>query len=177
MASTCATHWRGSYLRRPQRTSSGLHCQGSLNGCCFRRPGSRLDQDLLLWSSQPILSAMGHGHREYQQWKAQRQDPCFTSCWRIPPPCRDCQFISCYILLLMSHRIPTLQIALHVASSYPGAQFYIGCAQVKITGGGSASPPKISIPGTYKGSDPGITVNIYNNLQSYTAPGGAVWSG
>ncbi|KXN88969.1 putative endo-beta-1,4-glucanase D, partial [Leucoagaricus sp. SymC.cos] len=68
-------------------------------------------------------------------------------------------------------------IALHVASSYPGAQFYIGCAQVKITGGGSASPPKISIPGTYKPTDPGITINIYNNPQSYTAPGGSVWSG
>ncbi|EEB92517.1 hypothetical protein MPER_08959, partial [Moniliophthora perniciosa FA553] len=51
------------------------------------------------------------------------------------------------------------RIALHVASSYPGAQFYIGCAQVKVNGGGS------------------ITVNIYNNLQSYTAPGPEVWSG
>ncbi|PPR04435.1 hypothetical protein CVT26_002264 [Gymnopilus dilepis] len=68
-------------------------------------------------------------------------------------------------------------IALHVASSYPGAQFYIGCAQVTITGGGNANPPKIALPGAYKGSDPGITVNIYNNLKSYTAPGGAVWSG
>lgn len=44
-----------------------------------------------------------------------------------------------------------------------------GCAQVKITGGGSANPPKIALPGAYKSSDPGITVNIYNNLQSYTA--------
>ncbi|KAK7695743.1 hypothetical protein QCA50_000379 [Cerrena zonata] len=68
-------------------------------------------------------------------------------------------------------------IALHVAQSYPGAQFYIGCAQVNISGGGSANPPKIAIPGDYKSTDPGITVNIYNNLQSYTAPGGAVWSG
>ncbi|KDQ15459.1 glycoside hydrolase family 61 protein [Botryobasidium botryosum FD-172 SS1] len=68
-------------------------------------------------------------------------------------------------------------IALHVSQTYPGAQFYIGCAQVKVTGGGSANPPKVSLPGAYKGSDPGITVNIYNNLQSYTAPGPAVWSG
>ncbi|KAI9069224.1 lytic polysaccharide monooxygenase [Trametes sanguinea] len=68
-------------------------------------------------------------------------------------------------------------IALHVASSYPGAQFYIGCAQVKITGGGNANPPKIALPGAYKPTDPGITINIYNNLQSYTAPGGPVWSG
>ena len=62
-----------------------------------------------------------------------------------------------------------VQIALHVAQSYPGAQFYIGCAQIKITSGGSASPPKVALPGAYKGSDPGITVNIYNNLQSYSA--------
>ncbi|KAF8874349.1 glycosyl hydrolase family 61-domain-containing protein [Infundibulicybe gibba] len=68
-------------------------------------------------------------------------------------------------------------IALHVAESYPGAQFYIGCAQVKITGGGSANPTKIALPGAYKPTDPGITINIYNNLQSYTPPGGAVWSG
>ncbi|KAI0082479.1 hypothetical protein K474DRAFT_518486 [Panus rudis PR-1116 ss-1] len=68
-------------------------------------------------------------------------------------------------------------IALHVAQSYPGAQFYIGCAQVNISGGGNANPPKIAIPGAYKPTDPGITVNIYNNLQSYTAPGGPVWSG
>ncbi|KAI0796822.1 glycoside hydrolase [Abortiporus biennis] len=60
-------------------------------------------------------------------------------------------------------------IALHVAESYPGAQFYIGCTQVNISGGGSANPPKIALPGAYQGSDPGITVNIYNNLQSYTA--------
>jgi len=68
-------------------------------------------------------------------------------------------------------------IALHVASTYPGAQFYIGCAQVKISSGGSAVPPKIALPGAYKSTDPGITINIYNNLQSYTPPGGAVWSG
>ncbi|CCO26437.1 putative endo-beta-1,4-glucanase D OS=Aspergillus niger (strain CBS 513,88 / FGSC A1513) GN=eglD PE=3 SV=1 [Rhizoctonia solani AG-1 IB] len=68
-------------------------------------------------------------------------------------------------------------IALHVAQSYPGAQFYIGCAQISVVNGGSASPPKIALPGAYKGSDPGITVNIYNGLTNYTAPGGAVWLG
>ncbi|KZW00009.1 glycoside hydrolase [Exidia glandulosa HHB12029] len=68
-------------------------------------------------------------------------------------------------------------IALHVAQSYPGAQLYIGCAQVSVTGGGSASPTKIALPGAYKPTDPGITVNIYNNLQNYTIPGGPVWSG
>ncbi|ELU45811.1 glycoside hydrolase family 61 protein [Rhizoctonia solani AG-1 IA] len=51
------------------------------------------------------------------------------------------------------------------------------CAQISVVNGGSASPPKIALPGAYKGSDPGITVNIYNGLTSYTAPGGTVWSG
>ncbi|KAJ7497441.1 glycoside hydrolase [Mycena latifolia] len=68
-------------------------------------------------------------------------------------------------------------IALHVAATYPGAQIYIGCAQVKITSGGSAVPPKVSLPGAYHSTDPGITVNIYNNLQNYTIPGPAVWTG
>ncbi len=54
-------------------------------------------------------------------------------------------------------------IALHMASSVGGAQFYISCAQVKVSGGGSGSPsPLVSFPGVYKSSDPGIKVNIYS---------------
>ncbi|KAL5519510.1 hypothetical protein ACEPAH_1193 [Sanghuangporus vaninii] len=73
---------------------------------------------------------------------------------------------------LLRHEI----IALHAASSYPGAQFYMECAQLEITGGGSASPATISFPGAYQGSDPGITINIYQNLSNYTIPGPAVFS-
>ncbi|PVF94632.1 glycoside hydrolase [Serendipita vermifera] len=49
-------------------------------------------------------------------------------------------------------------IALHGAGTYPGAQFYMECAQINVTGGGSASPATVSFPGAYSGSDPGITV-------------------
>ncbi|KAG8953534.1 hypothetical protein FRC00_006301 [Tulasnella sp. 408] len=45
-------------------------------------------------------------------------------------------------------------IALHGASSYPGAQFYPGCAQINIVGGGSTQPATVSLPGAYKGTDP-----------------------
>ncbi|KAK1758587.1 glycoside hydrolase family 61 protein [Echria macrotheca] len=56
-------------------------------------------------------------------------------------------------------------------------QFYISCAQVKVSGGsGSASPPTVSIPGAFKATDPGYTANIYNNFNSYTVPGPSVWS-
>jgi len=63
-------------------------------------------------------------------------------------------------------------IALHGAGTYPGAQFYVGCAQINVTGGGSAAPATVSFPGAYKGTDPGITIGIYYPvLTSYTIPG------
>jgi len=68
-------------------------------------------------------------------------------------------------------------IALHGASQPNGAQFYISCAQITVTGGGSGTPsPLVSFPGVYKSTDPGIRVNIYGTT-SYTPPGPAVWSG
>ncbi|KAK7681395.1 hypothetical protein QCA50_015487 [Cerrena zonata] len=73
------------------------------------------------------------------------------------------------------------QIALHVASTYGGAQFYIGCAQVNVINGGNGTPgPLVSIPGVYTGYEPGILINIYNvpsNFTGYQAPGPAVWQG
>lgn len=67
-------------------------------------------------------------------------------------------------------------------------------ATVNISGGGSANPPKFSIPGHIKADDPGYNVNIYNSMlpsstsrstsanlpadfNSYTLPGPAVWRG
>ncbi|KAF9447387.1 lytic polysaccharide monooxygenase [Macrolepiota fuliginosa MF-IS2] len=67
------------------------------------------------------------------------------------------------------------QIGLHVAGA---PQWYISCAQINVTGGGSGSPSKVSIPGYVSASDPGLTVNIYNPVPTaYTVPGPAVWSG
>jgi hypothetical protein len=70
-------------------------------------------------------------------------------------------------------------IALHSASAAGGAQFYLSCAQVKVTGGGSGSPTDlVAFPGAYKATDPGIMINIYYPIPtSYTAPGPKVWSG
>ncbi|KAF8579725.1 lytic polysaccharide monooxygenase [Ramaria rubella] len=70
-------------------------------------------------------------------------------------------------------------IALHVASTFGGAQFYISCGQVQVTGGGSGTPgPLVSIPGVYTGNEPGILIDIYYPIPTnYTQPGPAVWSG
>ncbi|KAJ5038440.1 uncharacterized protein L3040_007301 [Drepanopeziza brunnea f. sp. 'multigermtubi'] len=70
------------------------------------------------------------------------------------------------------------QLAIH--NPYPAGipQFYVECAQVTVTGGGSGAPgPLESIPGFIKGDEPGYTANIYANFSNYTVPGPEVWSG
>lgn len=65
----------------------------------------------------------------------------------------------------IAHRIPSFEvnysrylvriehIALHVAQSYGGAQFYVACAQLDVTNGGNGTPgPRVSIPGVYNGN-------------------------
>ncbi|KAE9364458.1 carbohydrate-binding module family 1 protein [Stipitochalara longipes BDJ] len=69
------------------------------------------------------------------------------------------------------------QLGIH--NPYPAGtpQFYIECAQVTVTNGGTGTPgPLVSIPGWVTGTEPGYTVNIYNGLTNYTTPGPAVWA-
>jgi len=55
-------------------------------------------------------------------------------------------------------------IALHSASKQGEAQFYVGCAQIQVSGNGNKSPSStVSFPGAYSPTDPGILVSIYNN--------------
>ncbi|KAI1082341.1 glycoside hydrolase family 61 protein [Whalleya microplaca] len=70
-------------------------------------------------------------------------------------------------------------VALHSASAAGGAQFYISCAQINISGGsGSANPSNlVSFPGAYKATDPGLMINIYNNGgKEYTPAGPPVFT-
>ncbi|THH00856.1 hypothetical protein EW026_g1728 [Hermanssonia centrifuga] len=63
-------------------------------------------------------------------------------------------------------------IALHAASTYGGAQFYISCAQVNVVNGGSGTPGPLY--------EPGILLNIYSfpsGYAGYPSPGPAVWHG
>ncbi|KAK7462784.1 hypothetical protein VKT23_007368 [Stygiomarasmius scandens] len=62
-------------------------------------------------------------------------------------------------------------IALHVASGVGGAQFYPGCFQVTVGGSGTAKPSGVKIPGAYSANDPGILINIYQQLNTYVIPG------
>jgi hypothetical protein len=64
-------------------------------------------------------------------------------------------------------------IALHGAGNYPGAQFYMECAQINVIGGsGTAKPSTVSFPGAYKGTDPGVKISIYYPpVTNYVIPG------
>ena len=68
-------------------------------------------------------------------------------------------------------------LALHSAGTSGGAQFYPMCANVEVTGSGTANPAGVKFPGAYAASDEGILVNIYNNPTSYVIPGPAVYGG
>ncbi|ORY61427.1 glycoside hydrolase [Pseudomassariella vexata] len=62
-------------------------------------------------------------------------------------------------------------IALHGARSAGGAQLYMECAQINVTGGtGTKNPTTASIPGIYKSNDPGLLIDIYNHPPSSTNP-------
>ncbi|KAK0710722.1 glycosyl hydrolase family 61-domain-containing protein [Lasiosphaeris hirsuta] len=67
-------------------------------------------------------------------------------------------------------------IGLHIVNS---PQFYIGCGQVSVAGGGSGTPgPLVSFPGAYKQGDKGIFNNFnYPKPTVYRPPGPDVWTG
>ncbi|POS69619.1 glycosylhydrolase family 61-5 [Diaporthe helianthi] len=68
-------------------------------------------------------------------------------------------------------------IALHAAGSAGGAQFYMTCYQISVSGDGTATAETVSIPGAYKAADPGVEINIYQAMAEYVAPGPAVYAG
>jgi len=86
----------------------------------------------------------------------------------IPPKLKAGQYI-------VRHEI----IALHAASTYPGAQVYPSCIQIQVTGSGTALPTSfVSFPGAYTASTPGIVFDVYSNTNAtYPIPGPAVWTG
>jgi hypothetical protein len=70
-------------------------------------------------------------------------------------------------------------IALHGAGSVGGAQLYISCAQISVSGGsGSLNTGALaSFPGAYSATDPGILFQLYwPTPTSYVNPGPPVVS-
>ncbi|RHZ60713.1 uncharacterized protein CDV56_108151 [Aspergillus thermomutatus] len=68
-------------------------------------------------------------------------------------------------------------IALHSAGDKDGAQNYPQCFNLKVTGSGTDSPAGTLGTELYTETDPGILVNIYTSISSYTVPGPTMYSG
>ncbi|KAG7442954.1 uncharacterized protein BT62DRAFT_341341 [Guyanagaster necrorhizus] len=67
-------------------------------------------------------------------------------------------------------------INLSSATSYPGAQFFMSCAQLSISGATAfISPATVSFPGAYTSTSPGIVTSIFG-VSSYTPPGPDVFA-
>ncbi|KAF2741458.1 hypothetical protein EJ04DRAFT_480857 [Polyplosphaeria fusca] len=68
-------------------------------------------------------------------------------------------------------------IALHTAGQSGGAQFYMSCYQLTLSGDGTNAPATVKFPGAYSASDAGIKINIHAAVSSYKIPGPAVIAG
>ncbi|KAF9871230.1 glycosyl hydrolase family 61 [Colletotrichum karsti] len=75
-------------------------------------------------------------------------------------------------------------LALQESQLKNGAQFYMECAQIQVTGSGTSTGTDFAkFPGTYKSNDPGIFLDVYNdegiidnNGRPYKIPGPKVLS-
>jgi hypothetical protein len=68
-------------------------------------------------------------------------------------------------------------LALHAAHKANNAQFYVACAQIKVTGGGERTPgPAIRFPGGYHWNSTGVLIpEFWSKMANYTSPGPALW--
>jgi len=63
-------------------------------------------------------------------------------------------------------------IALHEAFQLGGAQPYVDCVELTISGTGTATPAGVQFPGAYSNNDPGIYYNLYATpMAPYVIPG------
>lgn len=57
-------------------------------------------------------------------------------------------------------------IGLHLSTNYNswgGAQFFVSCAHLSVSGGGTGNPgPLVEFPGAYKKGEPGLIMDVYN---------------
>jgi len=69
-------------------------------------------------------------------------------------------------------------IALHLANTVGGAEFYPSCSNLKVSGSGTESPGGAPATSFYQSEDPGIHFDVYGEkISSYPIPGPALWSG
>jgi hypothetical protein len=68
-------------------------------------------------------------------------------------------------------------LALHAAHKANNAQFYVGCAQIRVIGEGKGVPgPTTRFPGGYRWNSVGVLIpEFWSKITNYTAPGPRLW--
>lgn len=100
------------------------------------------------------------------------EDPLFPRSWQLRHPPRD-------------HRPPRCRLQ-QWRSELPSGE-HLGactfstivaditqCVNIQVTSGGSTSPSGVPATSFYKATDPGILIDIYSAISSYTIPGPAL---
>ncbi|KAJ6007856.1 hypothetical protein N7540_011832 [Penicillium herquei] len=67
-------------------------------------------------------------------------------------------------------------IALHGAEDLDGAQNYPQCINLNVTGDGTATPSAEPATSFYKDTDPGIYIDIWQTISTYTIPGPSLYT-
>ncbi|KAL2209134.1 hypothetical protein CC79DRAFT_1367330 [Sarocladium strictum] len=126
-------------------------------------------------SGQTAKTWSGEGAVWFKIWEEETQ---FTSAGPKWPVSQDATEIDVNIPSCLSSGEYLLRIehlGLHGASTVGGAQFYVACAQIDVSGGGSFTPSTnslVSFPGAYSPNDPGILFQLYWPVPtSYVNPG------
>ncbi|KAH7382208.1 glycosyl hydrolase family 61-domain-containing protein [Pyrenochaeta sp. MPI-SDFR-AT-0127] len=68
-------------------------------------------------------------------------------------------------------------IALHAAGAGGGAQHYVTCYQLTVTGSGTLVPKGVKFPEAYSKTGPGLGFSIHADLSDYPIPGPALIAG
>lgn len=68
-------------------------------------------------------------------------------------------------------------IALHAAGAGGGAQHYVTCYQITVTGSGTLVPKGVKFPEAYSKTGPGLGFSIHADLSDYPVPGPALIAG
>lgn len=71
-------------------------------------------------------------------------------------------------------------IAVHAVAMGKGPQFHVGCAQMRVTGGGKDLPPNdrlVAIPEVFHEKEhKAFKQNIFMNFKEFEIPGGEAWT-
>ena len=68
-------------------------------------------------------------------------------------------------------------LAIHAAQKMGGAQFYVACAQIRVTGNGKGVlGPSVVFPGAYTANSTGVLIpKIWSRIEEYESPGPRLW--